>query len=65
MFVDDCLLDGVMSIAPCQHGAPVVMSCPHFYMGDKSYIDAIDGMNPNKQNHETFLDVEPVGAAIC
>jgi len=63
-YPNDCLLDGVMSIAPCQHGAPVVMSCPHFYMGDKSYIDAIDGMNPNKQNHETFLDVEPMTGAV-
>lgn len=41
-------------------GAPIVVSFPHFYQADQQYIDAIDGMNPNKEEHETYLDLNPV-----
>ena len=41
-------------------GAPIAMSMPHFYMGSKDYVDAMVGLKPNKKQHETRLDVEPV-----
>lgn len=42
-------------------GAPVVVSFPHFYQADPKYINAVDGLNPNKEEHETYLDLQPVG----
>lgn len=36
------------------------MSFPHFYQADPVYINAVDGLNPNKEEHETYLDLQPV-----
>ncbi len=32
-------------------GAPIVVSFPHFYQADEKYIKAIEGMNPNEEEH--------------
>lgn len=55
----DCLGKGVLKVSVCRDGAPIVVSFPHFYQADKRYIEAIDGMNPNKEEHETYLDLNP------
>jgi len=39
---------------------PVAISPPHFYQGNKSLVKAVNGLNPTKSAHETFVDVEPV-----
>lgn len=44
-------------------GAPIVVSFPHFYQADERYINAIEGMNPNEEEHETYLDINPVSIA--
>jgi hypothetical protein len=41
-------------------GAPIVVSFPHFYQADDKYINAVDGLHPNKEEHETYLDLNPV-----
>lgn len=41
-------------------GAPIVVSFPHFYQADPKYINAVDGLSPNKEEHETYLDLQPV-----
>lgn len=41
-------------------GAPVVMSLPHFLYADPVVQDAVYGLNPNKIEHQTILDIEPV-----
>lgn len=40
--------------------AAVVGSLPHFYMGNKSLVNAVNGLSPKKHLHGTFLDIEPV-----
>ncbi|XP_041107147.1 lysosome membrane protein 2-like [Polyodon spathula] len=56
-----CLGTGVLKISVCRKGAPVVISFPHFYQADQKYVDAIEGLSPNKDDHETFLDINPLG----
>ena len=41
-------------------GAPILLSTPHFYMGDEKYSNAFIGVKPNKEWHETHIDLEPV-----
>uniref|UniRef100_A0A9J8CIN4 Uncharacterized protein n=2 Tax=Cyprinus carpio TaxID=7962 RepID=A0A9J8CIN4_CYPCA len=55
----DCLGKGVLKVSVCRQGAPIVVSFPHFYQADERYISAIDGMNPNAEEHETYLDINP------
>nr|XP_045610405.1 lysosome membrane protein 2-like isoform X1 [Procambarus clarkii] len=57
--MNHCLGSGMLSLEPCAKGAKVIMSTPHFYMGDKIELAKLVGLNPSKEEHETFLDVEP------
>ncbi|KAK9954920.1 hypothetical protein ABG768_014834 [Culter alburnus] len=54
-----CLDDGVLDVSVCRKGAPVVVSFPHFHLGDKKYANAIDGISPVHEHHQTFLDLNP------
>lgn len=55
----DCLKSGALNMAPCQPDArpPVALSMPHFYQADKSYLDAVEGLKPHKEEHEFYMDV--------
>lgn len=59
-----CCLYSPTLINPCWSrvppGAPIVVSFPHFYQADPKYINAVDGLSPNKEDHETYLDLQPV-----
>jgi scavenger receptor class B, member 1 len=51
---------GVMNISACNYGHPMFMSFPHFYGADSSYLEAVDGLSPDKEKHQTFITLEPV-----
>lgn len=36
------------------------MSTPHFYQGSQNLLDAVEGIEPIKEEHETHIDLEPV-----
>lgn len=41
--------------------SPILLSFPHFYMGDQSLRLAVEGIAPpEKEKHQFFLDVQPV-----
>lgn len=48
-------------------GAPVVASFPHFHLAEEKYVNAIKGMSPQWEHHQTFLDLNPVrlGGNFC
>lgn len=50
---------GMIDVSPCRDGKPVIISTPHFYQGDHDALLAVEGLNPIKEEHETFIDVEP------
>ncbi|KAM9306992.1 lysosome membrane protein 2-like isoform 2-T2 [Pholidichthys leucotaenia] len=60
----ECLGTGLLKISNCRKGAPVVASFPHFYLGDTKYVDAIKGMSPQHEHHQTFLDLNPTTGVI-
>uniref|UniRef100_A0A452TQF1 Scavenger receptor class B member 2 n=1 Tax=Ursus maritimus TaxID=29073 RepID=A0A452TQF1_URSMA len=60
----NCLGSGVLNISVCKNGAPIIISFPHFYQADEKFVSAIDGMHPNKDYHETFVDINPLTGVI-
>ncbi|XP_074546783.1 lysosome membrane protein 2-like isoform X1 [Halichoeres trimaculatus] len=60
----ECLGTGLLKVSPCRKGAPVVASFPHFHHGDSKYVDAIGGMSPQREHHQTFLDLNPTTGVI-
>ncbi|XP_010022265.1 PREDICTED: platelet glycoprotein 4 isoform X2 [Nestor notabilis] len=56
----NCTLAGVLDISACKAGRPVFISLPHFLHASESILHDVEGLSPNEQEHETFLDVEPI-----
>ncbi|XP_005188827.2 protein peste [Musca domestica] len=54
-----CEASGVFSIAPCKYNSSIYMSYPHFYKADPIYLEAIEGLKPEKEKHEFFMTLEP------
>ncbi|CAF97173.1 unnamed protein product [Tetraodon nigroviridis] len=60
----ECLGTGLLKVSPCRKGAPVVASFPHFHLADEKYVNAIKGMSPQLEHHQTFLDLNPTTGVI-
>ncbi|XP_015602309.1 lysosome membrane protein 2-like isoform X1 [Cephus cinctus] len=50
---------GIFNVSSCNFGAPMLISLPHFYLAEKSVSTNIDGLNPSKELHETYMDLHP------
>lgn len=50
---------GVFSLAACHDDLPLFISWPHFMDADPSYQQAIQGLKPNFEKHQTYLNLEP------
>ena len=56
--------DGLIFLGPTQDPViPVFGSKPHFLDGDPILLEKVNGLNPNRELHESFLDVEPITGA--
>lgn len=53
---------GLQNISPCQYGAPVYISNPHFYDADPALLDSVEGLKPEREKHETYFKIQPVRA---
>lgn len=51
---------GVLLISWSFPDAPLVVSLPHFLNSNPSLISAVDGLKPDEDSHDFFIDVEPV-----
>ncbi|XP_020660876.3 lysosome membrane protein 2 isoform X2 [Pogona vitticeps] len=60
----NCPGAGLLNISGCKEGAPIFLSPPHFYESDERYVKDIDGMHPKKEDHETFLDLNPLTGTL-
>lgn len=40
--------------------APLYVSFPHFLNADPSLINAVDGLSPEKDKHESFVKINSV-----
>ncbi|MCI4388710.1 hypothetical protein PGIGA_G00089070 [Pangasianodon gigas] len=55
----NCTLAGVLDVGACR-GTPVLISLPHFLHGSKELLELVHGLNPDPEEHSTYLDVEPI-----
>ncbi|XP_058473055.1 lysosome membrane protein 2-like isoform X1 [Solea solea] len=60
----ECLGTGLLKVSPCRKGAPVVASFPHFYLAEDKYVEAIQGLSPQREHHQTYLDLNPTTGVI-
>ncbi len=56
---EDRCLDGTLYAQGCL-GVPIISTAPHFFQADPSLAEAIDGLTPDQEKHDTFLDVDPI-----
>ncbi|XP_077479354.1 lysosome membrane protein 2c [Stigmatopora argus] len=61
---DNCLGSGVLNVKPCKKEAPIIMSSPHFYQADEKFVEAVFGMKPRKEHHQTFIDLNPLTGIV-
>nr|KAF6418038.1 CD36 molecule [Rousettus aegyptiacus] len=57
---NNCTFYGVLDISKCKAGKPVFISLPHFLHASPEIAGNIEGLNPNEEEHSTYLDVEPI-----
>ncbi|XP_054255931.1 platelet glycoprotein 4 [Indicator indicator] len=55
----NCTLGGLLDISACKGGRPVYISLPHFLHASESVLHEVEGLNPDEEEHETYLDIEP------
>nr|XP_006626722.1 PREDICTED: lysosome membrane protein 2 [Lepisosteus oculatus] len=56
----NCLPAGLLNVSVCKQDAPIIVSSPHFYQAEEQFVHDIHGMKPNKEEHETFMDINPL-----
>jgi len=58
-----CFPSGILDASVCKDtpvSVPaIVASEPHFYQGDPSLVSNVGGLDPIKEEHGTFFDIEP------
>ncbi|XP_052748979.1 scavenger receptor class B member 1-like isoform X2 [Galleria mellonella] len=54
-----CLPAGLIDVTDCYYGFPIALSYPHFYKGDDILFSKVEGLTPNKEEHETSFWIEP------
>ncbi|CAI5666739.1 unnamed protein product [Oreochromis niloticus] len=60
----NCLGSGLLNVSVCKEGAPIIMSSPHFYQADEKFAQDIFGMTPNKEEHQTAIDINPLTGVV-
>jgi hypothetical protein len=59
-YPDNCPPAGTHDMMNCRN-APLIVSKAHFYDAEPSLLEGVQGLRPNKTEHDTFLHFEPVG----
>ncbi|XP_069317749.1 platelet glycoprotein 4-like [Eulemur rufifrons] len=56
----NCTSYGVLDISKCKDGKPLYISLPHFLYASPDVSEPTEGLNPNEDDHRTYLDIEPI-----
>lgn len=56
-----CPPAGTLNVSACNSGSPLIVSFPHFYSGDESLFQKIEGLTPREEHHDSYVDLHSVG----
>ncbi|XP_026533018.1 platelet glycoprotein 4-like [Notechis scutatus] len=56
----NCTLSGILDLSTCKEGKPVYITLPHFLHASEELFHDVEGLKPVEEEHNIFLDVEPV-----
>lgn len=59
-----CSLSGILDVSPCRNGLKLAVTGPHFYLSHKFVSDRVTGLNPSREKHETYVDIEPTTGIV-
>ncbi|RWS03945.1 lysosome membrane protein 2-like isoform X1, partial [Dinothrombium tinctorium] len=59
-----CAIDGVLDVSKCKRNLPIVISLPHFYEASKILLESAQGLKPEKEKHEIFMEFDPISGVI-
>nr|XP_033335333.1 scavenger receptor class B member 1-like isoform X1 [Megalopta genalis] len=54
-----CLQAGLIDVTDCYYGFPIALSYPHFYKTDPTVLEAVEGLNPQTDLHESYAYIQP------
>lgn len=54
-----CLKPGLIDVTDCYYGFPIALSYPHFYKADPSLLEAVTGLQPRADLHESYAYIQP------
>ncbi|XP_015173130.1 PREDICTED: scavenger receptor class B member 1 isoform X2 [Polistes dominula] len=54
-----CLPPGLIDVTACYYGFPIALSFPHFYKSHPSLLEAVNGLQPNAEKHESYFYIQP------
>ncbi|XP_015913057.2 lysosome membrane protein 2 isoform X1 [Parasteatoda tepidariorum] len=54
-----CHLSGILDVSPCRKGLKLAVTGPHFYLAHESIQERVHGLKPEREKHETYVDIEP------
>lgn len=54
-----CLPPGLIDVTDCYYGFPIALSYPHFYKSDPSLLEAVEGLEPRAEDHESYFFIQP------
>ena len=58
---NDCLGNGVQSVRECRENQmQFFYSLPHFLNADRKFVTDINGLEPNENQHDFNIKIEPV-----
>ncbi|KAI4501462.1 hypothetical protein M0802_003339 [Mischocyttarus mexicanus] len=55
----ECNPIGFINIGTCNHPVKTFFSLPHFYKAEPSIGNQFEGLNPNEENHSSYIILEP------
>lgn len=53
-----CPPSGVFDVSKC-FDAPILLSFPHFFTGENSLFESLEGLNPVENLHRSYADIHP------